>query len=59
MSIDMGLLPIHHHYQHDGTSMTAPTKEEAEAALEKLKIGKRGGKSGISPEMILYGEAEL
>ena len=36
-----------------------PTAEELETALGKLKRGKAGGRSGILPEMILCGGAEL
>ena len=36
-----------------------PKEEELETALRKLKRGKAGGRSGILPEMILYGGAEL
>ena len=36
-----------------------PTEEELESALGKLKKGKAGGKTGIPPELIAYGGAEL
>lgn len=36
-----------------------PTEEEIESALSKLKNGKAGGKTGILPELIKYGGAEL
>ena len=36
-----------------------PTEEEIESALAKLKNGKASGKTGILPEMVKYGGAEL
>ena len=36
-----------------------PTDEELESALNKLKRGIAGGKTGIPPELIVYGGAEL
>ena len=36
-----------------------PTDEEIESALNKLKQGKAGGKTGIPPELIIFGGAEL
>ena len=36
-----------------------PTDEELESALNKLKHGKAGGKTGIPPELVAYGGAEL
>ena len=36
-----------------------PTDEELESALNKLKHGNAGGKTGIPPELVAYGGAEL
>ena len=36
-----------------------PTCEELAAALSKLKKGKVGGKTGIMPELLVHGRAEL
>lgn len=36
-----------------------PTEDELLAALSKMKRGKAGGKSGILPELVLYGGAIL
>ncbi len=36
-----------------------PNEEELLAALSKLKIGKAGGKSGVLPELVLYGGGGL
>ena len=36
-----------------------PKEEEIESALSKLKNGKASGKTGILPELIKYGGAEL
>ena len=46
-------LPIQSHLDEP------PSEEEIETALSKLKNGKAGGKTGILPEMIKYGGAEL
>lgn len=36
-----------------------PTFEELTEALDKLRKGKAGGKTGVLPELLLYGGAEL
>ena len=36
-----------------------PTDEELESALNKLKLGKAGGKTGIAPELVVHGGADL
>lgn len=36
-----------------------PTHDELLSAVGKLKKGKAGGKTGIVPELLLYGRAEL
>ncbi len=36
-----------------------PSEEELLAALSKLKRGKAGGKSGVLPELVLYGGGGL
>ena len=36
-----------------------PTEEELEAALSKLKKRKTGGKTGILPELVMFGGAVL
>ena len=36
-----------------------PTEEELQLALTKMKRGKAGGKSGILPELVLFGGAVL
>ena len=38
---------------------TAPNEEELVSALSKLKSGKAGGKTGILPELVSCGGAQL
>ena len=36
-----------------------PSKEELKTAMQRLKLGKTGGKNGIIPELVAFGSEEL
>ena len=70
MSISNKILNISSQYQHEVLDSVflqpivhdldgPPTLDDLLSALGKLKKGKAGGSTGIVPELILYGGAEL